>query len=65
MHFRDKTSADGESGDLKKSKQKQKRENAWRTKGPRDPFSMVSVIIVVIWKQVFFTLTSAITVLKK
>lgn len=42
MVFRDKAPTDGESGGLKKSKKKQKRENAWRPEGPRDPFAMVS-----------------------
>ncbi|XP_012737000.2 glycylpeptide N-tetradecanoyltransferase 1 [Fundulus heteroclitus] len=37
----DKTLTDGASGGLKKSKKKQKRENAWRPEGPRDPFAML------------------------
>ncbi|XP_007540901.1 glycylpeptide N-tetradecanoyltransferase 1-like isoform X2 [Poecilia formosa] len=37
----DKPPTDGESGGLKKSKKKQKRENAWRPEGPRDPFAML------------------------
>ncbi|XP_047232239.1 glycylpeptide N-tetradecanoyltransferase 1b isoform X2 [Girardinichthys multiradiatus] len=41
--YLDKTLTDGASGGLKKSKKKQKRENAWRPEGPRDPFAMVSI----------------------
>ncbi|XP_008402001.1 glycylpeptide N-tetradecanoyltransferase 1-like, partial [Poecilia reticulata] len=37
----DKPPTDGESGGLKKSKKKQKRENAWRPEGARDPFAML------------------------
>ncbi|MED6245339.1 hypothetical protein ATANTOWER_001881 [Ataeniobius toweri] len=39
--YLDKTLTDGASGGLKKSKKKQKRENAWRPEGPRDPFAML------------------------
>uniref|UniRef100_A0A3Q2QU21 Glycylpeptide N-tetradecanoyltransferase n=1 Tax=Fundulus heteroclitus TaxID=8078 RepID=A0A3Q2QU21_FUNHE len=41
MFSRDKTLTDGAGGGLKKSKKKQKRENAWRPEGPRDPFAML------------------------
>ncbi|XP_017290622.1 glycylpeptide N-tetradecanoyltransferase 1 isoform X2 [Kryptolebias marmoratus] len=37
----DKKLTDGESGSLKKSKKKQKKEDAWRSEGPRDPFAML------------------------
>ncbi|KAK5599902.1 hypothetical protein CRENBAI_013752 [Crenichthys baileyi] len=39
--YLEKTLTDGASGGLKKSKKKQKRENAWRPEGPRDPFAML------------------------
>ncbi|XP_059180914.1 glycylpeptide N-tetradecanoyltransferase 1-like [Centropristis striata] len=39
MSFSDKKLAEGES--LKRSKKKQKKEDAWRPEGPRDPFVML------------------------
>ena len=45
MSFRDKKLTEGESGSLKRSKKKQKKEDAWRPEGPRDPIAMVCVIL--------------------
>uniref|UniRef100_A0A665WBW5 Glycylpeptide N-tetradecanoyltransferase n=1 Tax=Echeneis naucrates TaxID=173247 RepID=A0A665WBW5_ECHNA len=47
MSFSDKklTEVGGES--LKKSKKKQKKDDAWRPEGPRDPFAMVCVLMCV------------------
>lgn len=38
MSFSDKKPAEDESG---RSKKKQKKEDAWRPEGPRDPIAMV------------------------
>ncbi|XP_054860427.1 glycylpeptide N-tetradecanoyltransferase 1-like isoform X2 [Amphiprion ocellaris] len=35
---------DGESSSLKKSKKKQKKEDAWRPEGPRDPFALLDTL---------------------
>uniref|UniRef100_A0A3Q2DH98 Glycylpeptide N-tetradecanoyltransferase n=1 Tax=Cyprinodon variegatus TaxID=28743 RepID=A0A3Q2DH98_CYPVA len=43
MFLRDKNLTDGAGGGLAKSKKKQKRENAWKPEGPKDPFAMVSL----------------------
>lgn len=43
MSFSEEKLTDGESGSLKKSKKKQKKKDAWRPEGPRDPFAMVCV----------------------
>ncbi|XP_060950480.1 glycylpeptide N-tetradecanoyltransferase 1-like [Limanda limanda] len=37
----DKTLTEGDSGSLKRSKKKQRKEDAWRPEGPRDPFVML------------------------
>ncbi|XP_051795838.1 glycylpeptide N-tetradecanoyltransferase 1-like isoform X2 [Acanthochromis polyacanthus] len=40
----DKKPTDGESSSLKKSKKKQKKEDAWRPEGPRDPFALLDTL---------------------
>nr|XP_019938578.1 PREDICTED: glycylpeptide N-tetradecanoyltransferase 1-like [Paralichthys olivaceus] len=37
----DKTLTEGDGGSLKKNKKRQKKEDAWRPEGPRDPFVML------------------------
>ncbi|XP_035000886.1 glycylpeptide N-tetradecanoyltransferase 1 isoform X2 [Hippoglossus stenolepis] len=37
----DKTLTEGDGGSLKRSKKKQRKEDAWRPEGPRDPFVML------------------------
>ncbi|XP_070401708.1 glycylpeptide N-tetradecanoyltransferase 1 isoform X4 [Nothobranchius furzeri] len=44
MSFSDQKQMDDESGSLKKSNKKQKKENAWRPEGPRDPFAMLDAL---------------------
>ncbi|XP_070783564.1 glycylpeptide N-tetradecanoyltransferase 1-like [Enoplosus armatus] len=41
MSLSDKKLAEDESGSLKRSKKKQKKDDAWRPEGPRDPFAML------------------------
>lgn len=45
VSFRDKRMKEGESGGPKRSKKKQKKEDAWRSEGPRDPVAMVCVFV--------------------
>ncbi len=45
MSFSDKKLTEDKSGSLQKSKKKQKKEDAWRKEGPRDPFAMVCVSV--------------------
>uniref|UniRef100_A0A3Q2QWD7 Glycylpeptide N-tetradecanoyltransferase n=1 Tax=Fundulus heteroclitus TaxID=8078 RepID=A0A3Q2QWD7_FUNHE len=54
MFSRDKTLTDGAGGGLKKSKKKQKRENAWRPEGPRDPRSVKRRISVLNYGKLSF-----------
>lgn len=41
MSCSDKTLTEGDGGSLKRSKKRQKKEDAWRPAGPRDPFVML------------------------
>ncbi|XP_071398652.1 glycylpeptide N-tetradecanoyltransferase 1-like isoform X2 [Centroberyx affinis] len=40
----EKLTVEEDSGSLKKSKKKQKKEDAWRPEGPRDPFAMLDAL---------------------
>lgn len=45
MCFSDSKLTEDKSGSLKKSKKKQKKEDAWRPEGHRDPFAMVCCVL--------------------
>lgn len=47
MCFSDSKLTEDKSGSLKKSKKKQKKEDAWRPEGRRDPFAMVCCVLCV------------------
>lgn len=43
MTFSDKKMAEDESGGQKRSRKKQKKEDVWRSEGPKDPVAMVCI----------------------